>query len=142
MALNAEFVGRTYEPAEVFEVTAQRITEFAQAIKTEPATVQVAGSSVLVAPPTMPIAFTLRAGEALGEDPELGLDWTRVVHGEQRFHYKRPILAGDHLQISSTIENIRTAAGNDMITLRADVRTVEGEVVAQCWSLLVARGTA
>ena len=142
MALNAEFVGRTYEPCEVFEVTAERITEFANAIKTEPATIEVAGSSVLVAPPTMPIAFTLRAGEALGEDPELGLDWTRVVHGEQRFLYRRPIVAGDRLEISSTIENIRSAAGNDMITLRADVRTVDGEEVAQCWSLLVARGTA
>lgn len=142
MALNPDFVGRTYEPTEVFEVTAERIEEFAHALKTEPATITVAGSSVLVAPPTMPIAFTLKSGEALGEDPELGLDWRRVVHGEQRFAYSRPLVAGDRLLISSTIENIRSAAGNDMITLRADIRTVEGEDVAQCWSLLVARGTA
>ena len=142
MALNAQFVGRTYAPTEVFEVTQERIVAFAHALKTEPATVEVAGSSVLVAAPTLPIAFTLRAGEALGEDPDLGLNWSRVVHGEQRFLYRRPLIAGDRLEITSTIESIRSAAGNDMISLRADIRTVDGEDVAQCWSLFVARGTA
>ena len=140
MALNADFVGRTYAPTQVFEVTAEKIEQFAHALKTEPATMTVAGSVVLVAPPTMAIAYTLRASEALGNDPELGLDWGRVVHGEQRFHYERPLLAGDRLEITSVIESIRSAAGNDMIMVRSDVRTVAGDEVAQCWSLLVARG--
>ncbi len=63
----------------------------------------------------------MRASESVIFDPELGLDYTRVVHGEQRFSYDRPIVAGDELIVATTIESIRTMAGNDMITTRGDV---------------------
>ena len=75
-------------------------------------------------------------------DPELGLDYSRVVHGEQRFVITRPIRAGDRLTVTVTVENIRAAAGNDMITTRGDVTTVDGEPVFTAYSTLVARGTA
>ena len=73
-------------------------------------------------------------------DPELGLDYSRVVHGEQRFEYARPIVAGDELVVTITIETIRTMAGNDMITTRGDIATVHGEHVVTTTSLLVSRG--
>jgi acyl dehydratase len=78
----------------------------------------------------------------LVDDPALGLDYSRVVHGEQRFVYARPVRAGDRLVTTVTVENIREAAGNDMITSRSDVRTVAGEHVLTAYSTLVARGTA
>jgi acyl dehydratase len=54
----------------------------------------------------------------------------------------RPIRAGDRLSVIVTVENIRSAAGNDMITTRGDVTTVDGEPVFTAYSTLVARGTA
>jgi acyl dehydratase len=75
-------------------------------------------------------------------DPDLGLDYSRVVHGEQRFVINRPIRAGDRLTVIVTVENVRSAAGNDMITTRGDVTTVDGEPVFTAYSTLVARGTA
>jgi acyl dehydratase len=75
-------------------------------------------------------------------DPQLGLDYSRVVHGEEKFVYSRPIGAGDELVVSSVIDNIRAAAGNDMITVRSDIATVTGEHVVTTYSLTVARGTA
>ena len=75
-------------------------------------------------------------------DPELGLDYSAVVHGEQGFSFARPLVAGDELEIVVTIENIRSAAGNDMITVRADAATLDGERVVTATMLLVARGTA
>ena len=51
------------------------------------------------------------------------------MHGEQRFEHTRPIRAGDLLQAVVTVESIRAAAGNDIVTTRSDVTTVEGEHV-------------
>ena len=45
---------------------------------------------------------------------EIGLDWTRLVHGDQKFEIFRPIVAGDCLSTSATIENYRVAAGNEI----------------------------
>ena len=73
-------------------------------------------------------------------DPQLGLDYSRVVHGEQSFTYTRPVQAGDLLSVVVTVENIRSAAGNDIITTRGDICTVAGEPVAVARSTLVARG--
>jgi acyl dehydratase len=52
----------------------------------------------------------------------------------------RPIVAGDELVVTTTIESIRSAAGNDMITTRGDIATLEGEHVATAYSLIVSRG--
>jgi hypothetical protein len=48
-------------------------------------------------------------------------------------------VAGDELLVQTTIENIRTMAGNDMITTRADMTTVTGELVCTATSLLISR---
>lgn len=74
-------------------------------------------------------------------DPDLGLDYTKVVHGEESFSYSRPIVAGDELVVINTIENIRAAAGNDMITVKSTVSTTSGEPVVVTSMVIVARGT-
>ena len=75
-------------------------------------------------------------------DPELGLDYSRVVHGEQRFAYSRPIVAGDALVATATIEAIRAVAGNDILTTRVDLTTEAGAHVVTTTTVIVARGTA
>ena len=57
-------------------------------------------------------------------------------------HEVRPVTAGDNLVVVTTIENIRVAAGNDILTTRADISTVDGEPVVTTWAVTVARGTA
>ena len=84
--------------------------------------------------------LALRSAGQVTHDPELGLDYSRVVHGEQRFAYHRPIVAGDELLVTTSIEAIRSVAGNDMITTRGDIATVDGEPVVTTMSLLVSRG--
>ncbi len=56
-------------------------------------------------------------------DPDAGIDYSRVVHGEQRFVHERPVLAGDTLRVTVHVDEIRVAAGNDLITTRSEVRT-------------------
>lgn len=147
MALNPDFVGRTYPPAPAYLVGREKIREFARALQSsdplhfDVASARARGFADLVAPPTYAIRLSMAAAEAVVMDPELGLDYTRVVHGDQRFEYSRPIVAGDELVCSVTIDAIRSAAGNDMLTTRADIATVAGEHVVTSYSVLVARGT-
>ncbi len=148
MALDTAFIGRSYPPTAPYEVGRAKIAEFADAIGDpnpvyrDPAAAAALGHADVIAPPTFPIVLTFDAAKALIEDPALGLDYSRVVHGDQRFVYARPVRAGDRLVTTVTVENIRSAAGNDMITSRSDVATVEGEHVVTAYSTLVARGTA
>ena len=146
MPLNPDFVGRTYPPGDPYLVSSERIRAFADAIGDANVAYRDAGAARalgyadVVAPPTFAIVLALRASTQVAHDPELGLDYTRVVHGEQRFAHDRPIVAGDELVAVTTVESIREAAGNDMITTRVDISTTAGEPVCVAHSLLVSRG--
>jgi hypothetical protein len=125
--LSPDIVGRTFPGANSFAVTQDSITQFCAAIG-EP--------DISVAPPTFSIKITLAESETLLKDS--GLDWTRVVHGDQRFEIHRPIVAGDSLTCSSTIESARVVAGNEIVTVRSDLHN-GSELVASSWSTLVVR---
>jgi acyl dehydratase len=148
MAVDKSFIGRSYPPTEPYLVSREKIREFADAINDpnpmfrDADVARAQGYDDVVAPPTFPIVLTLIAGREAITDPQLGIDYSRVVHGEQRFVYRRPVRAGDMLQVVVTIEDIRAAAGNDIVTTRADVSTTEGEAVVTAYSTIVARGTA
>jgi acyl dehydratase len=147
MALDPAFAGRVYPPTEPYEVGREKIREFADALgddnplyRDREAALEL-GYPDVIAPPTFPIVMTLRAAEAVVADPELGLDYRTVVHGEQSFSYSRPIQAGDVLQVVVSITSVRSIGGNDMLVTRGDVTTLDGELVVTASSMLVARGT-
>src|SRR3954453_23702345 len=148
MALDRELVGRRYPPSAVYEVGRAKIAEFATAIG-DPSPVyrdadaaRAAGHPDVIAPPTFAIAVSLEAAMVVLQDPDVALDYSRVVHGEQRFVHHRPIRAGDRLVATTTIDAVRTVAGNDLLTTRVKLATEEGEAVCTAHSMLVARGTA
>jgi len=146
MPLDPSFVGRTYPPGSPYEVGREKIREFALAIGDpdpaylDPQAAKALGHPDVIAPPTFPIIISLPAAGQVVEDPMLGLDWSRVVHGDQRFVYERPVRAGDRLSAVVTVDSIKTVAGNDLISLAAALRTPEGELVCTAYTLLVARG--
>ena len=147
MALNPDFVGREYPATGTYAVGREKIREFAAAVfdanpaYTDVDAARALGYADIIAPPTFAIVLSLKAAEAVMFDPDLGLDYSRVVHGEQSFTYTRPIVAGDELQVTTVIESIRSVAGNDMLTTKGIITTVAGEPVATATSLLLARGT-
>lgn len=148
MALNRDFVGRTYASGAPYEVSRVKIREFAAAIgDNNPVyrdrdAARAAGHPDVIAPPTFPIVFSLQAGGEALVDPDLGLNFAMVVHGEQRFEYVRPICAGDELVTTATITDIRSAGRNELLTIRSDVTTVEGEPVCTTYNTVVERGGA
>ncbi|MCG7202832.1 MULTISPECIES: MaoC family dehydratase N-terminal domain-containing protein [Streptomyces] len=145
MALDQSFVGRTYPPTEPYEVGREKIREFAEAVGdtnpvyTDPEAAKALGYSDVIAPPTFVFSITFRAAGQVVEDPQLGLDYSRVVHGDQKFAYRRPVRAGDRLSVTSTIEAVKSLAGNDIIDIRGDVHDEAGELVVSALTKLVAR---
>jgi hypothetical protein len=127
--LNPDSVGRTFQSAKSLPVTAFQIAAFAEVIGEE---------DVSVAPPTFSIRISLEQSQEILTDPQVGLDWSRVVHGDQKFEIFRPIVAGDVFNCSSTIENYKVMGGNEIVTLRSDLRS-DDELVASTWSTLVVR---
>ncbi|MGW0774538.1 FAS1-like dehydratase domain-containing protein [Streptomyces sp. NPDC054802] len=145
MALDQSFVGRTYPPTAPYEVGREKIREFAEAVGdanpvyTDPEAARTLGHPDVIAPLTFAFTITFSAAAQVVQDPQLGLDYSRVVHGDQKFAYRRPVRAGDRLTVTSTIESVKSLAGNDILDIRGDVHDETGELVVTAWTKLVAR---
>lgn len=146
MALNADYVGRVYGPTEPYEISRVKIAEFADAIG-EPSDLcrsasdaQKAGYPDVIAPPTFAIVISMKAAGEASADPGLGLDYSMVVHGEQRFAHSRPLHAGDVIVATTTIESIKATGSLSMLVTATDLSTVEGEHVCTARSTIVERG--
>jgi hypothetical protein len=127
--LNPDSVGRTFEGAKSITVTQSQVDAFAAVI---------GETDTSVAPPTFSIRISLEQSQSILSDPTVGLDWTRVVHGDQKFEIFSPIKGGDTLTCSSTIESYRVAAGNEFVTVRSDLKK-GSEIALSSWSTLVVR---
>ncbi|SFP14201.1 Acyl dehydratase [Saccharomonospora viridis] len=144
--LDASFVGRTYPPTTTYEVSRAKIAEFADAIGDDnplyrdPEAARAAGYPDVIAPPTFLTIVNLTTINAIVADPELGLDYSRMVHGDQRFTHHRPVHAGDELRLTTRIVDIFARAGNDFLTVEADIETTAGEPVCTTRAQLVVRG--
>lgn len=146
MAINTDYVGRTYEPSEPYEVSRVKIAEFATAIG-EPSPLcrdreaaQAAGYPDVIAPPTFAIVISSASGAKITSDPGLGVNYAMVVHGEQSFTHSRPLHAGDVVVAQSTIESIRQVRNLTTLGTVTQIRTVDGEHVCTARSVLVERG--
>src|SRR4051794_26972702 len=146
MPIDASHAGRSYPPTAPYAVGVEKIREFASAIgDPNPAyrdadAARALGHPDVVAPPTFAFVLTFAASRQVVEDPELGIDYSRVVHGEQRFQQSRPIRAGDQLTTTVSLDSIRSAGGHDMLTTRGEVHDAEGQHVVTALSTLVVRG--
>jgi acyl dehydratase len=148
MPINRDFLGRTFPPSDPYEISRVKIRDFADAIGDpspvfrDVAAAQAAGYPDVIAPPTFPIVITAAAGNRAATDPELGVNYAMVVHGEQSFAYVRPMVAGDVVTAQTTITDIRDAGRNTLLTNTTEFRTLDGELVCTAHSTLVERGGA
>lgn len=148
MPLNQSFVGREFAATQPFLVGREHIRQFARAIGDpnplyhDLEAARTAGYADLVAPPTFLVAaIPGQLGLPL-DDPAFGLDFSLIVHGEQRFSLLRPVVAGDELTAVTTLTGLRTVATNEVLTAGYDFRATSGEPVASGLCGLVSRGTA
>jgi acyl dehydratase len=148
MAINPDFVGKTFPPSAPYEVSRVKLAEFADAIGDhnpvyrDRAAAQQAGFPDVIAPPTFPIVISMASSARALAEPGLNLNYAMVVHGEQRFEYSRPLRAGDVVTAQATISDIRDVGRNSLMTTTTQIRTLDGEHVCTAHSTLVERGGA
>ncbi|MCU1507324.1 MAG: hypothetical protein QOG18_2770 [Microbacteriaceae bacterium] len=146
MPVNPELQGRVFPPTEPYLVGREKIREFSRAVfATNPinhdvAAARAAGYPDVVGPPTFAIVIQEATLAQLLAEPDAGIDFSRVVHGEQRFSHSRPIVAGDTLTATLTVASVKTLGANAMVTAESSVVDDTGAHVVTATSILVVRG--
>ena len=146
MPVNADFQGRTYPPTEPYHVGAAKIREFADAVGSDDPVhrdveaARARGYADVIAPPTFAVLIAQQCDAQLIRDPEAGIDFSRVVHGEQKFVHHRPLTAGDVVIGTLHVDTVRETGGHAMVTTRTELATEAGEPVCTATSTIVIRG--
>ncbi|GGI44618.1 Acyl dehydratase [Agromyces flavus] len=144
--MNPELQGRVFAPTEPYLVGREKVREFARAVfATDPINLDVdaaraAGHADIVAPPTFAVVIQERTLAQLLAEPDAGIDFSRVVHGDQRFTSSRAIVAGDELTATLTVSSVKTLGAHAMVTAESVVTDAAGEHVVTAISTLVVRG--
>lgn len=133
MSVSPDIQGLALPPTEPYLVGREKVREFADAVQT-------AASGGEAAPPTFPIVIQQRTLEQLLDHPGTGIDFARVVHGDQSFAYFRPIAAGDELTGRLTVTRVASLGGNSMVTAETAITDAGGQLVVTAVSTLVVRG--
>ncbi len=144
--MNPELQGREFAPTEPYLVGREKVREFARAVFStsplnfDPEAAISAGYTDVVAPPTFAVVVQERTLAQLLAAPDAGIDFSRVVHGDQRFSYTRPIVAGDELTARLTVSSVKSLGGHSMITADSVITDQTGAHVVTAISTLVVRG--
>jgi acyl dehydratase len=144
--VNPELQGRVFPPTPPYLVGREKVREFARAVyATNPINHDVdaaraAGHADVVAPPTFAVVVQESTLAQMLSEPDAGIDFTRVVHGDQRFTFTRPIVAGDELVATLTVSSVKTLGAHSMVTAESAITDATGEHVVTAISTLVVRG--
>ena len=144
--MNPELQGREFAPTAPYLVGREKVREFARAVYStsplnhDPEAARAAGYPDVVAPPTFPVVIQEATLAQLLAEPDAGIDFTRVVHGDQRFTYTRPVVAGDELTATLAVTSIKSLGGHSMITAQSTIVDTTGAHVVTAISTLVVRG--
>lgn len=130
MAVDGSLVGRVFPPTRPYRVTDEKVREFAAAAG-------VGWESGDPVPATFPIVLAFDAMNAFLDDVQVEL--SRIVHGEQKFSYARPIAPGDVLVATLSVASLRQIGGNDIIGTVSEITDESGAVVCTTSATLVHR---
>ena len=126
--MNVALEGKVY-PDTTFTVEPERVKLFRAAI----------GEQREIVPPTFATAAEFAVLPLIVGDPELGLDFTRVVHAEQEYEWRRPFRMGEALTVRSRIASIRQKAGNGFLTIETELLDRDGELVVLARATMIER---
>ena len=143
MALKKDAVGKTYPPVS-YAVGREKVREFASAVGEEapvhhdPEAARAAGYADVVAPPMFAVVYCGRAiGRALF-DPDIGIDFSRMVHGGQEFAWGPPVVAGDEIATEVEVKDVSERGGLQFFVFESRSTNQDGETVCTgTWTNIV-----
>ncbi|HZJ29562.1 MAG TPA: MaoC family dehydratase N-terminal domain-containing protein [Solirubrobacterales bacterium] len=131
-------------PAATYEVGREKIREYAQAIGADsPVYVdreaaRAAGFRDVAAPPMFAVVYSAPAMAPAVLDPEVGIDFARMVHGGQEFEWGEPVCAGDEITTAASCLEITERDGKGFYVFESVSENQRGErVVRGVWTNIV-----
>jgi acyl dehydratase len=143
MAISTAAVGKRYPPSP-YAVGREKIREYALAVgETNPLHLELdhareAGYRDLVAPPMFCVVY---CGGALGPvmfDPEVGIDFPRLLHSAQEFRWGPLVVSGDEIETTMTVKDISARGEMGFYTFESVSTNQDGDTVCVgTWSNIV-----
>jgi hypothetical protein len=125
--MNPAAAGKTY-PETTFRVDPQRVAAFRKIFE---------GSEGV--PATFATVAEFAVMPQIAADAELGLDFSRVLHGNQEYEFQRPLREGETLQVRCRLGSIRVLGGNAFLVIVTELVETGGDVVCTARSTLIER---
>jgi acyl dehydratase len=143
LAPKTDAVGKTYPPTS-YAVGREKVREFAAAVGEENPlhhdldAAREAGYADVVAPPMFAVVFGGRAMAPALFDPEVGIDFSRMVHGGQEFVWGPPVVAGDEIATEVEVKDVSERGGLQFFVFESRSTNQDGErVCTGTWTNIV-----
>jgi acyl dehydratase len=143
LAPKTDAVGKTYPPVS-YAVGREKVREFAAAVGEQNPlyhdvdAAREAGHADVVAPPMFAVVFGGRAIAPALFDPEVGIDFARMVHGGQEFVWGPPVVAGDEIATEVEVKDIAERGGLQFFVFESRSTNQDGETVCTgTWTNIV-----
>jgi MaoC dehydratase-like protein len=129
--MNVGVEGKAY-PSSTLTIDPDRVRAFAG----------VVGQTVPGVPPTFVTVAEFGVFEGIIDDPELDLDFERVVHGDQEYVWHRPLEVGETLVVAPRIVAIRERGGHGFVTIEVELLSEDGDPVATARATMIERAAS
>lgn len=136
-------LGKTYD-AVTYAVGREKIREYAGAVgETDPLhhdleAARAAGYADLLAPPMFAVVYAGRSVIPALFDPDVGIDFARMVHGAQEFRWGPPVVAGDEITTAASVSDTSERGGLKFYVFESVSRNQRGETVCTgTWTNIV-----
>jgi acyl dehydratase len=143
VALKTDAVGKTYPPVG-YAVGREKIREYAAAVgedgpvHTDAEAARAAGSADVVAPPMFAVVYASKAVAPALFDPDVGIDFARMVHGGQEFVWGPPVVAGDEIATEVEVKDVAERGGLEFYVFESRSTNQDGETVCTgTWTNIV-----
>jgi acyl dehydratase len=146
LAVDESMKGKTYPPFE-YEVGREKIREYASAVGEhnpvhhDREAAKSAGFRDVVAPPMFAVVYSTGSVAPAILDPEVGINFARMLHGSQEFEWDEPVCAGDTITTETTVEDLYERTGMEFFVFKSVSKNQDGkEVVRGTWTNIVRGG--
>jgi acyl dehydratase len=138
--------GKAYPPFE-YEVGREKIREYASAVGEsnpvylEREAARAAGFRDAVAPPMFAVVYSAGSVTPGVLDPEIGINFARMLHGSQEFVWGEPVCAGDTITTTTTLKDLYESGGMEFYVFESVSQNQDGQdTVRGTWTNIVREG--
>lgn len=139
-------IGKSYPPF-TYEVGLEKVREYANAVGESESVyrdrdaARAAGFRDVVAPPMFAVVYCAGAMGPAIFDPELAIDFSRLLHGGQEFAWSEPVCAGDAVTTTVSLKDVHESDGRTFYVFESVSSIADGQEASRgTWTNIVRGG--